>query len=385
MISSSIVSKLPNTGPTIFSVMSSLAAEYKAINLGQGFPDFPMNQNLISLVSKAMKDGHNQYAHMNGLITLRESIAEKIFYLYKNNIDPETCITITPGGTYAIYTAITSILHPGDEVIVFEPAYDSYIPNIEVNGGKAILIPLTYPDYKIDWSLVKEKISAATRMIIINSPHNPTGTIINKKDIEELKKIVTNTNIIIVSDEVYEHIIFDDAQHESILKYPELFERSFVCFSFGKVYNCTGWKIGYCVAPSFLMNEFRKVHQFNCFSCNSPVQFALADFLKNKEVYLTLRNFLQSKRNLFQQMMQQTKFTSFKSYGSYFQLYDYSSISDEHEKDFVIRLTKEAGVTAIPLSSFYKKEINNSVVRFCFCKENTTLETAVERLIKFTS
>ena len=383
MIFSSIVSKLPDTAPTIFSEMSLLAAQYNAINLGQGFPDFPMDQQLIALVTNAMKDGHNQYVHTNGLITLRERIAEKIYFLYNQIISPETSVTITPGGTYAIYTAITSILKPGDEAIVFEPAYDSYIPNIEVNGAKAVLIPLTYPDYKINWALVKEKITAATRLIIINSPHNPTGTVLDKNDIEELRSVVKNTNIIVVSDEVYEHIIFDDVKHESILKYPDLFERSFVCFSFGKVYNCTGWKIGYCVAPPNLMNEFRKVHQFNCFSCNSPMQFALAEFLKEKDVYLGLSNFLQNKRDLFQTMMRQTKFKAFPSHGSYFQLYDYAAMSDEIEKDFAVRLTKEAGVATIPLSSFYKKQINNSVIRFCFTKKEATLEKAVERLIHF--
>jgi methionine aminotransferase len=363
--------------------MSSLAVEYNAINLGQGFPDFPMNHQLIELVNKAMKDGHNQYVHMNGLISLRESIAEKIEFLYQQKMNPETEITVTPGGTYAIYTALTSILRPGDEVIVFEPAYDSYIPNIEINGATAILIPLTFPGYKIDWDSVKEKITPATRMIMINSPHNPTGSVIDKKDIEQLKKVVSGTNILIVSDEVYEHLIFDGMQHESILKYPELYKRSFVCFSFGKVYNCTGWKIGYCVAPSLLMTEFRKVHQFNCFSCNSPVQFALAEFLKEKNVYLEIGSLLQSKRDYFQNLMKETKFKAIPSHGSYFQLYDYSEMSNEKEKDFAIRITKEAGVASIPVSSFYKSDKENNVIRFCFSKQEITLYKAVERLIKF--
>lgn len=383
MIVPFINSKLPETGQTIFAVMSSLAAKYNAINLGQGFPDFEMNQELIELVYQAMKEGKNQYVHMNGLISLRERIAEKIFFLYKNNIDPETEITITPGATYGIYTAFTSVLRPGDEVIVFEPAYDSYVPNIEVNGAKPVLIPLSYPGYRIDWQKVKERITPATRMIIINSPNNPTGSVLDKNDIEQLTSIVFGTNILIISDEVYEHIVFDGLQHESILKYPELFERSFVTFSFGKVYNCTGWKIGYCVAPKPLMTEFRKVHQYNCFSCNSTVQFALANFLKDKNSYLGLANFLQKKRDLFQLLMKGTKFKSIPSRGSYFQLYNYSAISNESDSDFAIRLTKEAGVATIPLSSFYKKNIDNNVLRFCFAKKEKTLEQAVERLINF--
>ena len=379
----SIKSKLPNTGQTIFSVMSSLAAKHNAINLGQGFPDFQMNETLIDLVNKAMINGHNQYVHMNGLDILRESIKDKVSFLYQKKINPETEITITPGATYAIYTALTSVLQPGDEVIVFEPAYDSYIPNIEINGAKPVILPLTYPGYKIDWNMVKENITASTRMIMINSPHNPTGSVLDKNDLEQLSNIVSGTNILIVSDEVYEHIIFDGMQHESILKYPGLFNRSFICFSFGKVYNCTGWKIGYCIAPQALMTEFRKVHQFNCFSCNSPVQYALAEFLKEKNVYLELGNFLQKKRDYFEKLMGQTKFKSLPSHGSYFQLYNYAAISEENENDFAIRLTKEAGVASIPTSAFYKNGKDNKVLRFCFAKKESTLDEAVERLLKF--
>ncbi len=379
----SVRSKLPNTGQTIFSVMSSLAVKHNAINLGQGFPDFPMNEELIDLVYKAMKDNHNQYVHMNGLFSLRESLAEKISFLYKNFLNPETDITITPGGTYAIYTALTSVLQPGDEVIVFEPAYDSYIPNIEINSAKAVRIPLSYPHYKIDWNVVKENITDATRMIIINSPNNPTGNILNATDMSQLQNIVSGTKILIMSDEVYEHIVFDGLQHESILKYPDLFSRSFVSFSFGKVYNCTGWKIGYSIAPDYLMKEFRKVHQFNCFSCNSPVQFALAEFLKEKSVYLELGSTLQKKRDFFNNLMKSTKFTPLSSHGSYFQLYNYSTISNEKENDFAIRLTKQAGVATIPLSSFYKNSNDDKVLRFCFAKKESTLNEAVQRLINF--
>lgn len=378
-------SKLPNTGQTIFSVMSTLAAKHNAINLGQGFPDFQMNGTLIELVNKAMIDGYNQYVHMNGLDILRESIIDKISFLYQKNCNPETEITITPGATYAIYTALTSVLRPGDEVIVFEPAYDSYIPNIEINGAKPVILPLAYPGYKIDWNVVKENISESTRMIMINSPHNPTGSVLDKNDLEQLSNLVSGTNILILSDEVYEHIIFDGMQHESILKYPGLFNRSFSCFSFGKVYNCTGWKIGYCIAPQSLMTEFRKVHQFNCFSCNSPVQYALAEFLKEKNVYLELGNLLQKKRDYFEKLMGQTKFEAIPSHGSYFQLYNYAAISGENETDFAIRLTKEAGVASIPTSAFYKDGKDNKVLRFCFAKKESTLDEAVERLLKFSN
>ena len=381
-MSPSITSKLPSIGPTIFTVMSSLAVEHNAINLGQGFPDYPMSEELISLVNQHMKAGHNQYVHMNGLPALRNVIAEKIFGLYQQQINADTEITVTPGGTYAIYTALTAVLQPGDEVIVFEPAYDSYIPNVEINGAVPVLIPLTYPDYKIDWNEVRKRISAKTKMVMLNSPHNPTGAILSKEDIFQLQQIVKDTNIFILSDEVYEHLIFDDMQHESMLRYPELLERSFVCFSFGKVYHCTGWKLGYCIAPAALTKEFRKVHQFNCFSCNSPMQFALADFLQYKESYLTLGSFLQKKRDHFMELMTQTKFKPLPSHGSYFQLYSYEGMSDESEKDLAIRLTKDFGVATIPASAFYKNGKDDKVLRFCFAKKESTLEEAVNRLLK---
>lgn len=380
-----IKSKLPNTGETIFTVMSSLAAKHKAINLGQGSPDFEMNEQLIELVYKAMKDGHNQYAHRNGLFALREAISEKVEYLYKCKADPATEITITPGGTYAIYNALTSVLNPGDEVIVFEPAYDSYIPNIEINGAIPVLIPLVFPEYKIDWAQVKQKITPATKMIILNSPHNPTGKILDKNDINQLRSIVEGTRIIILSDEVYEHIIFDGRQHESILKYPDLFQRSFVVFSFGKVYHCTGWKLGYCIAPHFLMKEFLKVHQYNCFSCHTPVQYALATFLQDKNEYLQLGSFLQAKRDYFNKLMSKTKFKPLPSFGSYFQLYDFQKISNEIEIDFAKKLTENAGVSAIPVSAFYKNGKEDKVLRFCFAKKDSTLSDAVDRLLKYFS
>ena len=362
--------------------MSALAKKHEAVNLGQGFPDFPMNEELLSLVYKSMTDGHNQYVHMCGLPALREGLTEKVHSLYHASINPETDITITPGGTYAIYTALTTILQPGDEVIIFEPAYDSYVPNIEINGGVVVAIPLNFPDYKINWQLVKENVNAKTKAIILNSPHNPTGSVLEESDIESLRGIVKDTAIFIISDEVYEHLIFDEKKHLSMLRYPDLFERSFVCFSFGKVYHCTGWKLGYCIAPATLMKEFRKVHQFNCFTCNSPMQYALAVFLKQKNQYLQLGNFMQQKRDYFKTIMQQTKFIPLPSHGSYFQLYGYENISDESENDFAVRLTREAGVATIPVSAFYKNAVNNKVLRFCFAKKETTLDEAVNRLLK---
>lgn len=377
-----IQSKLPNVGTTIFTKMSVLANKHKAINLGQGFPDYPMNEQLVALVHKAMTDGYNQYVHMNGLPLLREMLAEKTKMLYAAKINADTEITITPGGTYAIYTALTTILQPCDEVIVFEPAYDCYIPTIELNGAVPVLIPLIYPDYKIDWEMVKQKVTPNTKLIMLNTPHNPSGAVLHADDIIELQNLVKGTKIFILSDEVYEHLIFDGKKHESMLRYPDLFARSFVCFSFGKVYDCTGWKMGYCIAPETLMNEFRKIHQFNCFTCNSPIQVALAEFLKQKESYLELGNRLQQKRDHLHNGMQQTRFKALPSHGSYFQLYSYADITNEPEKDFAIRLTKEYGVATIPTSAFYKAETDHKVLRFCFSKNENTLDEAVTRLMK---
>ena len=378
-------SKLPDTGTTIFTVMSQLALEHNAINLGQGFPDFMMSKELISLVNTAMLQGHNQYTHTNGLPLLCEKIAVKTGKLYDNSINAETQITITPGGTYAIYTALTSILEKDDEVIVFEPAYDSYIPNVIINGAKPVLVQLQYPDYSIPWETVKQKITNKTKAIIINSPHNPTGAVINENDIKELKQIVHNKNIFIISDEVYEHLIFDGIPHLSMLRYPELLNKSFVCFSFGKTYNCTGWKIGYCIASPVLMKEFRKVHQYNCFSCSSFVQYAMADFLDNEDAYLSLGKFIQNKRDFLQKQMEQTQFNAVPSHGSYFQCYSYKNFSDENDMELAVRLTKEFGVTAIPVSSFYQSKKDDKVLRFCFAKKEETLKEAAERLKLLTS
>lgn len=375
-------SKLPNVGTTIFTVMSVLANEHKAINLGQGFPDFPMSEELTSLVCAAMKDGHNQYAHMAGIMPLREALAEKIESLYQTRVNPETQITIVPGGTYGLFTAMATILHPGDEVIVFEPAYDCYIPTIELFGARPVRIALQHPTYSINWNEVAQRITPKTKAIIINSPHNPTGAILSANDMAQLRQVVADTGIYIISDEVYEHIVFDGERHESILRYPDLLARAFVSFSFGKNYHCTGWKIGYSVAPPELMKEFRKVHQFNCFSCDTPKQVALAQYLQNKDAYLQLGAFLQAKRDHLQQLLTQTRFEPLPSKGSFFQLYSYKNISDEPEAQFAQRLVKEHGVAVIPVSAFYTEDVNNQVVRFCFVKQESTLESAVERLIR---
>ena len=382
MSSPPIQSKLPNVGTTIFTIMSGLANQYSAINLGQGFPDYQMNEALMNKVSEVMQKGWNQYVPMQGYMPLRESIAEKAEYLYQAKVNPDTQITITPGGTYAIYTALTAILQPGDEVIIFEPGYDSYIPNVEINGAVPVLIDLKFPEYKIDWKEVRKKVSKKTKAIMLNSPHNPTGAVLHPGDMEELKDIVNGTNIFIVSDEVYEHLIFDNIPHQSILRYPDLLERSFVCFSFGKNYNCTGWKLVYCISSPESMIEFRKVHQFNCFSCHTPSQVALADFLRNKEAYLSLSGIMQEKRDYFLKLMLDTRFGMFNSSGSYFICAKYDRISDEHDRDFAIRITKEFGVATIPVSVFYKSGTDNRVVRFCFSKKKETLEAAVERLAK---
>lgn len=377
-------SKLPNVGETIFTTISMLAKTQNAINLGQGFPDFSMDPQLMELVNKAMHDGHNQYAHRNGVPVLRERIAEKVHLLYQFRPNPDSEICITPGATYAIYTALTSIINKGDEVIVFEPAYDSYVPNIEINGGVPVLISLPHPDYRINWEEVRKKITPRTKAIILNSPHNPTGTLLSKDDIDSLRTIVSDTQIIIISDEVYEHLIFDDQVHESIIRYPDLYERSFVIFSFGKVYHCTGWKTGYCIAPPQLMEEFLKVHQYNAFCCFSPVQFALADYLSEPEHYLNLGKQLQKKRDFFNDLLASCDFLeALPTHGTYFQLVSYRGFSDESEIEFAKRLITEAGVATIPVSAFYQHPQNHQVLRFCFAKKEETIAQAIENLMNF--
>lgn len=377
----SIKSKLPNVGTTIFTVMSALAGECNAINLSQGFPDFDSPPDLIELVNSFMKKGMNQYAPMQGILSLRIQISDKIKSTYNVEYNPETEINITSGGTQAIYTAITAIIREGDEVIVLEPAYDCYIPAVQLAGGVPVCIPLLGPEFKVDWTVVRKAMTVRTRMIILNTPHNPAGTIFSEKDFIELDRITKETEIIILSDEVYEHIIFDDQKHISVMNYPGLKERSFVVFSFGKTYHITGWKMGYCLAPENLMAEFRKVHQFVVFTSNTPIQFALSEYLKNKN-YLELPTFFQEKRDYFLNLISSSRFTFKPSAGSYFQLLDYSEISKEKDAEFAIRLTKEFGVASIPISVFYQKAPKSKLLRFCFAKKNETLEKAAELLCK---
>jgi len=377
-----ITSKLPNVGTTIFTVMSKMAADNNAINLSQGFPDFDSNEELIGLVTKYMKAGKNQYAPMAGLMELREVIAQKTEYLYSAKYHPETEITITAGATQAIYTAISAIVREDDEVIVFDPAYDSYQPAIELNGGKAIHVKLKAPNYSINWEDVKKVVSRRTKMIIINTPHNPTGSIMTADDMAKLERITKGTDIIIVSDEVYEHIIFDGYEHQSVARFPKLAERSFIVSSFGKTFHATGWKIGYCIAPQNLMAEFRKAHQFIVFCVNAPIQYALTDFLKTKENYLGLGSFYQKKRDLFIQSIKGSNFEFEPSCGTYFQLLRYKKISSEKDTDFAVRLTKEFGVASIPISVFYNNKNDDKVLRFCFAKREETIEKAAAILKK---
>ena len=376
-----IRSKLPKAGTTIFSIMSGLANEVGAINLSQGFPGFPVSEKLISLYHDALKAGHNQYAPMPGIFTLRECIAEKMEDLYSCIYDPETEITITAGGTQALYTAISALIHEGDEVIVLEPSYDSYVPAILLAGGIPVHIPLQPPNYFIPWEEIKKLITQKTRMIIINTPQNPTGTILTAKDMLQLEKITDGTDIIILSDEVYEHIIFDGYEHQSVARYPKLASRSMIVYSFGKTFHATGWKVGYCLGPAHLMKEFRKVHQFTVFSVNTALQHALTAYMLNKENYMGLSEFYQEKRDYFQKLMKGSKFKILPCLGSYFQLLDYSSISKEKDTDYAIRLTKEIGVASIPVSVFYSVPHDYHLLRFCFAKENEQLEKAAERLL----
>ncbi|HBT93510.1 MAG TPA: methionine aminotransferase [Chitinophagaceae bacterium] len=375
-------SKLPNIGTSIFTVMSQLAAKYNAINLGQGFPDFPMSAELIECVNKAMQSGGNQYAHTNGVPLLRERLAEKIKYLYDVNINPETNITITPGGTYSIFCAFSTIIQPGDEVIIFEPAYDSYIPNIVFNGGIVVPIELEFPDYTIPWDKVKAAITPKTKAILVNTPHNPTGRVFTKDDILILQEIVLSNNLYLISDEVYEHLIYDNKQHETVMKYPDLFARTFVCFSFGKTYHCTGWKLGYCIAPENIMKEYRKVHQFNAFGCDTPKQIAIAEYMTNKEAYLSIGAMYQEKRDYLRGLLDNTKFVRLPSSGSYFESYRYDTISYEPDTIFAERLVKDYGIAVVPMSAFYQKSTDHKVIRLCFAKVKETLDAAAACLQK---
>jgi methionine aminotransferase len=378
----SIKSKLPGTSSSIFSVMSKLAEEHQAINLSQGFPDYDCDPKLISFVNDAMLKGYNQYAPMSGTADLRALIADKVKTLYNASYDSETEITVTSGGTQAIYTALASVINPGDEVIIFEPAYDCYAPIIKAFGGLVKTYELTPPNYEIDWNIVKRLFSANTKMIILNSPHNPTGSTLADDDIQSLIKLTHGTDVLILSDEVYEHIIFDGQSHYSIALYPELKERSFIIASFGKLLHTTGWKVGYCIAPENLMKEFRKIHQFNVFSVNAPMQVGITNYLRDPSVYNDLSSFFQQKRDLFRSLIMETKLKLLPCEGSYFQCVTYGAISDEKDTDMAIRLVKDFGVASVPVSAFYIKNTDYKVLRFCFAKRQETLEKAVERLIK---
>jgi len=375
-------SKLPGTKTSIFSVMSKMANDHNAINLSQGFPNFETDQKLKDLVSQAMKDGYNQYPPDSGVQVLRQEIVKKIKSLYGKEYNADSEITVTSGATEALYCAITAFVQKGDEVIVLKPAYDTYEPTIKLNGGKPIQIQLKGENYEVDWDEVKDVVTSKTKMMIINTPHNPTGTILSKDDMLKLQSILSETNIILLSDEVYEHLIFDKLEHQSASKFPELAERSIVCASFGKTFHNTGWKTGYCVAPEKLMKEIRKIHELTVFSVNHPMQIAYAEYLKNPSNYLELSKFYQTKRDLFLNLIKDSRFTYSTSKGTYYQLLNFSGITDENDVHFAERLVKQHGLASIPVSVFNIDQKDNNQLRFCFAKTNDTLEKAAEILCK---
>lgn len=378
-----ISSKLPAVGTTIFSVMSQLAAEHKAVNLGQGFPDFEPPQALRDAVTRAMADGRNQYAPGIGLASLREEIARKTQRLYGHSVNPDTEITVTSGATEAIFAAIAALVRQGEEVIVFDPAYDCYEPAIDLQGARAVHIALTQPDFSIDWQRVRDAITPRTRMILINSPHNPSGAVLSAADLDALADLVRDTDIVVLSDEVYEHIVFDGAAHQSVLRHPELAARSVVVSSFGKTYHCTGWKVGYAVAPAALSNEFRKVHQYLTFCTFHPAQVAFAEFMASTpEHYLELPAFYQAKRDRFRALLAPSRFKLLDVPGGYFQLVDYSAIRDEDDLAFCQWLVREGGVAAIPLTPFCATPPGTRLARLCFAKSDATMEAAAERLCR---
>lgn len=375
------ISKLPNVETTIFSVMSGLATKHQAINLSQGFPDFDSDQKLIDLVSKAMNSGYNHYAPMHGNLELREAISKKFELLYNTSYHPENEITITAGATQAIFTIITTFIKPNDEVIIFKPAYDSYQPNVELNGGKVVAIQLkSSNNFKVDWNEVKGKINPKTKMIIVNTPHNPTGIIFSKSDMLQLENITKNTNIIVLSDEVYEHMIYDGETHQSACLFPDLKARSFVVASFCKTFHNTGWRVGYCCAPKALMQEFIKVHQFNVFCIHHPTQKGIADYMQEPKHYLELSAFYEEKRNLFLNLIKDSRFKFTPSKGTYFQILDYSEITKEYDLEYAKKLTIESGIASIPLSVFNTNKLDNKVLRFCFAKTDETLKKAANIL-----
>ena len=378
-----IDTKLPKVGTTIFSVMSQLAIEHRAVNLGQGFPDFEPPEALRDAIARAMAEGRNQYAPGIGLPSLREQIALKTERMYGRRISADTDVTVTSGATEALFAAIAAVVRAGDEVIVFDPAYDSYEPAIELQGARAIHIPLTVPSFGIDWQRVRDAVTPRTRMILVNSPHNPSGAVLSAGDLDALASIVRDTEIVVLSDEVYEHIVFDGALHQSVLRHAELAERSIVVSSFGKTYHCTGWKVGYAVAPRTLSAEFRKVHQYLTFCTFHPAQVAFAEFMASTpEHYLELPAFYQSKRDRFRALIQPSRFKLLDVPGGYFQLVDYAAIRDEPDVAFCEWLVKEGGVAAIPLAPFYETAPDTRLIRLCFAKSDATMEAAAERLCK---
>jgi methionine aminotransferase len=360
--------------------MSKLAADVGAINLSQGFPDFSCDPALVDAVARHMREGRNQYAPMQGVAALRQAIVATFQDVYGAAYDADQEITVTSGGTEALFDAIAAVVHPGDEVIVFDPCYDSYVPAIEINGGRAVVVSMRYPEYTISWDDVRAAVNERTRMIVINSPHNPTASVLSPSDLAELSRTVAGTDITILSDEVYEHIIFDHVRHESMAREPSLRARSFIVGSFGKTFHVTGWKVGYVAAPAPLTAEFRKVHQFVTFATNTPVQHAFAEFLADPRRYRELSGFYQRKRDLFLDLIAGTRWKPLPSRGTYFQLLDYSAITDEKDTDFAIRLTKEHGVASIPTSAFLHKQSAPPVLRFCFAKKDETLQAAAARL-----
>lgn len=375
-------SKLPNLGTTIFTKMSKLAHEHKAINLSQGFPDFSPDPILLDEVTKAVHSAKNQYAPLQGIFSLRQTLCYKLNKLYGSNYQPETDITLTAGATQAIFTAISAFVKAGDEVIVFKPAYDCYEPAIELYGGKPVLIQMQATNYQIDWEKVAAKISSKTKMIIINSPHNPSGKILQQKDLEKLQQLVKDTNIIILSDEVYEHLVYDNQKHSSVARFPQLAERSFITYSFGKTFHVTGWKLGYCVAPKELMKEFNKVHQYNVFCVNHPMQVAINAYLQNEQHYLGLAEFYQQKRDFFLSLIKDSRLEFTPSQGTYFQTASYKNITQKKDTDFALRLIKEKGLATIPVSVFNKNQQDDSMLRFCFAKKEETLKAAAEIINK---
>lgn len=378
-----IETKLPKVGTTIFTVMSQLAAEHKAVNLGQGFPDFDGPERLREALTRALFEGRNQYSAMAGIPKLREQIALKTERLYGHRVNPDTEVTVTSGATEALFNAIALLVRPGDEVVVLDPCYDCYEPAIELNGGRAVHVPLTLPDFSVDWQRVNDACTSRTRAIIVNTPHNPSGAVFGTADLDALAEIARRHDIVVISDEVYEHIIFDGHAHQSVLRHPELAERSFVISSFGKTYHCTGWKVGYCIAPAVMSNEFRKVHQYVTFCTFQPAQWALAEILEvDPQHYLDLPAFYQAKRDRFSELMAASRFELLPVAGAYFQIVDYSRISDRDDLSFCEWLTREHGVAAIPVSAFYETPPEMRLIRFCFAKTDPTLVLAAEKLAK---